>query len=299
MTQLDCPSSIKIDPTRKPALDKTFFIEPGSQSALNIIQTPSHENQKELLENAISKVLSLKTLKPCAQVNSAFSELVRCVIKADRHWCDQDTLDSIRSLASLSETEMEMFWADRIISSLNSTDELTKFPYYENYKELVRREIKLVENSGLLLTPLMKVCMIGTGPLPLTALELMNQRGVAIDNIDVSPVALELCSMVSKSLCLECKHICGDGEFFKTKQPYDLVIVAGLAGSTLEKKQAIINNILPSLQDHGRILLRSAWGARELLYPAVKADSLTGIELLKEYHPQDDVINSVFVYKKS
>ena len=67
-----------------------------------------------------------------------------------------------------------------------------------------------------------------------------------------------------------------------------------MCSSDLEK-QAIIDNLRPVLSPGGRFLLRSALGARELLYPAVQVNKLSGLKALVEYHPTDDVINSVIV----
>ena len=80
---------------------------------------------------------------------------------------------------------------------------------------------------------------------------------------------------------------------------YDVIYVAGLAGETVEDKQQIIDNVLPSLRAGGRLLLRSARGSRGLLYPAFVARDMRGVRVLEEYHPADEVINSVFIYERS
>ena len=80
---------------------------------------------------------------------------------------------------------------------------------------------------------------------------------------------------------------------------YDVIYVAGLAGETVEDKQQIIDNVLPSLRAGCRLLLRSARGSRGLLYPAFAARDMRGVRVLEEHHPTDEVINSVFIYERS
>lgn len=43
--------------------------------------------------------------------------------------------------------------------------------------------------------------------------------------------------------------------------------------------------------------LHQLTGARTLLYPGFDAHAFEGVQLMEEYHPTDDIINSVFVCK--
>ena len=252
-----------------------------------------------MLLTTIQAIQSLENLKPSRRVNNLFTQLVQEVIAAPPEiLVDNSTRRNMQRIASAAETEMELFWARNIIASANPAKVLAAFPYRDNYHELIRREISLVEGSGRQLSEFSHVLMIGTGPLPMTGLELMSQRNVRIDHIDTSLTALAICSLVGNRLGLSCGHILGDGASVSLADQYDLIIVAALAGETTAQKQAIIDNVLPSLARDGRLLLRSAYGARTLLYPGIIANDFSHVELLEEYHPQDEIINSIFVYEK-
>lgn len=252
-----------------------------------------------MLQKTIETVLALDDLRPSDMVNAAFSALVGAVIRDTTAEVDSAVCEQVQALSSEAESYMEVHWARRIIAAPSPKRELVQFPYADNYTELVHREIRLVEETGLQLTPHCQVCMIGTGPLPLTALELIRQRGVLVDHVDISKQALELCALVGERLDTYCGYIGGDGASVQFEQQYDLVVIAGLAGATMLEKQAIVDNVLPALAANGRLLIRSATGTRQLLYPAVSAQDFSGVILLREYHPDDYVINSVFVYKKA
>lgn len=251
-----------------------------------------------MLLTTIKEIESLDDLRPSPNVNSLFTQLVNEVVAEPNTELDDTTCRNVRRIASAAETEMELYWAQKIAASFRPTKALEGFPYIDNYQELVRREIALIEKSGLKLNDASRVLMVGTGPLPLTGFEFMAQRHVQLDHVDISLSALALCSLVGNRLGIACEHILGDGVSVALANKYDVVVIAALAGETVDHKQAIIDNILPSLKAGGRVLLRSAYGTRALLYPAIRADAFSRVTLLEEYHPNDHIINSVFIYKK-
>ncbi|HEU5187425.1 MAG TPA: nicotianamine synthase family protein [Candidatus Saccharimonadales bacterium] len=251
-----------------------------------------------MLLSTIKNIKALPSLQPLPKVTALFTKLVSEVVAEPDVTIDEQTCQTIRRLASIAEMQMELFWAKKIIASPTPAKTLLSFPYHSNYRELVRREIVLIEKSGGRLTNGSRVLMVGAGPLPLTSLELAAQRGVCVDHIDVSLSALAMCSLVSNCLGLACGHILGNGASATLTNTYDVVVIAALAGKTVKQKQAIIHNILPRLAQNGRILLRSAYGTRTLLYPGIPATTFSRVTLLEEYHPQDNIINSVFIYKK-
>lgn len=252
-----------------------------------------------MLDATIQKILALDDLRPSPNVNELFTRLVGQIIDApsDATFA-ATTRRRVQDVASRSETEMEIYWAQKIIASSHPQLALAQFPYCDNYAKLVEREVALIESSGCQLDKRSKVLMVGSGPLPMTAFELMRQRQVLVDHVDVSSEAIEICQSVGEKLGISCGHILGDGAKVVLESEYDVVVIAGLAGESVIQKQAIIDNIASNLKTGGRILLRSAKGARALLYPAVKSSDFNGVRLLQEYHPNDDVINSVFIYEK-
>ena len=246
--------------------------------------------------------MNLHEFAPSPDVNAAFSSLVASVVQATAlpTWCNDEVCREVQRRCSLSESEMEMYWSRRITGSARPQQELETFWYIDNYRELVRREIGLMGGSGLMLSNSSRVAMIGSGPLPLTAWCLWHQTGAAVDLVDVAPVALTQSRELARAIAWpvgEC--LLADGAAVALPDSaYDVMYVAGLAGDSVEAKQQIIDNILPALRPGGRIIVRGAHGAKTLLYPAFDPNSLRRVQLLVEYNPDDDIINSVYVYKK-
>ena len=246
--------------------------------------------------------MNLHEFAPSPDVNAAFSGLVAAAVQATAlpDWCNDEVCREVQRRCSLSESEMEMYWSRRITSSARPQQELETFWYIDNYRELVRREIGLMGGSGLMLSSSSRVAMIGSGPLPLTAWCLWCQTGAMVDLVDVAPAALVQSRELARAIAWpvgEC--LLADGATVTLlDNAYEVVYVAGLAGDSVEAKQQIIDNMLPALRPSGRIIVRGAHGAKTLLYPAFDPNSLRRVQLLVEYNPDDDIINSVYVYKK-
>lgn len=79
---------------------------------------------------------------------------------------------------------------------------------------------------------------------------------------------------------------------------FDVVFVAGLVGSeSVAEKTRILAKVVRRCRPGALIVLRSAHGVRQLLYPEVDLTSLPsmGLRVMLVLHPWDHVVNSVVV----
>ncbi|WLD46673.1 nicotianamine synthase family protein [Candidatus Nanosynbacter lyticus] len=252
------------------------------------------------MNECIERVLSLPQLTPSEEVNAAFTELVEKVVAHGKEplLCDEDIRRQVQRRCAVAEGELEQYWSRRITGADNPWAELGAFPYHENYEELTRREIGLLGRTGLQLCSSSEVAMIGSGPLPLTGWWLHQSTGARITHVDASDKAIELSRGLAAALDWPGEFVTGLGQSVVLDEGwYDAIYVAGLAGETLAEKQAIVDHVRPALKPDGRLLARGAYGARTLLYPGFDAHALEGVRLMEEYHPTDNIINSVFVYE--
>ena len=254
------------------------------------------------MNECIKRVLSLPQLTPSEEVNAAFTELVNAVVAHGEEplLYDENRRHQVQQRCAVAEGELERHWSRRITEADNPWSELKEFPYHENYKELTRREIGLLGRAGLWLCDSSEVAMIGSGPLPLTGWWLHQLTEARITHIDASNEAIKLSRGLATALDWPGKFVTGLGQSVALDEGrYDAIYVAGLAGETLAEKQAIVDRVLPALKPDGRLIARGAYGARTLLYPGFDAHAFEGVQLMEEYHPTDEVINSVFVYKQA
>lgn len=257
------------------------------------------------LSSAITQTLvlgELPSLAPSPLVNRTLSQLVACVTapSTDQKLPENNTALRIQAICSKAESELEAFWAKHIAESDAPMQTMHDFIYWDNYEKLTAQEISLLQQTQFAPSNAQRILIIGSGPLPMTAVHLSHHMPTAIiDHIDSDKEAVKLGESFLHSVNIDKgNYYCAGGETAPLHNMYDLVLVIALAGNTIEAKQAIIDNILPHLTANGRLLLRSAKGIRSLLYPAFAASKLCSLELLSEHHPTDDTINSVFIYRK-
>ena len=82
---------------------------------------------------------------------------------------------------------------------------------------------------------------------------------------------------------------------------YDVVFLAALVGMAAEDKARVIAHLGAHMADGAALVVRSAHGARGFLYPIVDPEDIGrgGFEVLAVCHPDDDVVNSVIIARKS
>lgn len=252
------------------------------------------------MESAIRRVMSLPRLVPSPEVDAAFMALRREVARATEYPAiTPEVAAELRRRCAMIESEAERQWACDIAQAAHPREAIKKAPHYEVYGELVRRELSLIDRSGLVVDQSAEIAIIGSGPLPLTAWWLRSITGAKLTHVDISEAAIRASECVTCALDWRCQHIVSDGQDVALDpECYDVIYVAGLAGRDGREKQRIIDSVLSGLKPDGRIVMRSAHGVRGLLYPAFSVDDIHGIQLKEAYHPTDEIINSVYVYGK-
>jgi Nicotianamine synthase protein len=240
-------------------------------------------------------------LRPCPEVDRLFGDLVRLVLATppddEARLLDDAAVLAIRSglhaLCSEGEYQLELAWARRIATSPSPRDELERFPYVDNYRQLTRMELDLLATVAD--RPARRVAFVGSGPLPLSSLLVAAELGVPVDNVDCDAEAIALGERVAAALGpvpspltfrrADVTHTDLGG--------YDVVILAALVGAGAAEKRAILDHLAASMSPGAVLLARSARGMRSLLYPAIEPAALAGFELQAVVHPVDEVVNSV------
>jgi nicotianamine synthase len=131
-------------------------------------------------------------------------------------------LPSLRHICAEAEGHLESHWADIISGAENESqheeagmslslisqssadhivyDRLLKFPYFSNYTDLTRLELAAIH--AIYPSPIRKIAFIGSGPLPLTSLQLLHtlSPNVEILNIDHDSAAISQSSRLRDKL---------------------------------------------------------------------------------------------------
>lgn len=257
------------------------------------------------LISTLDELLGQPSLDPGIVVDALFHRLVSSVLSVPEHAAPavlealppSRSPDIFRSVTSAGEHLLERVWARKIAGSPDPAGALARFPYDDNYRLLVDMELEAVRRQG---TVPRQVLLLGSGPLPLTALCLA-QRGIAVHCVDHDAEAIELSTAAFGRLGVErvtFEH--ADAASSTPPCPADVVLLAGLVGSDDAAKAAVLGKAITHLAPDGLVLARSARGLRTLLYPPVGPAALAGLNVVAEAIPEidapgTDVINSAIL----
>ncbi|KAH6639279.1 Nicotianamine synthase [Boeremia exigua] len=279
------------------------------------------------IRNIYQALTELPNLVPGDGVNALLTRLVSlCVvlytdefttyffnIKGMRTICEQ-----LRPLCATAEGELEHFWARTIVEESLKTNAtptqtqalLTTFPYHQNYVDLSRVECATVAAFLPPSSAPENIAFIGSGPLPLTSLCILDIFPSArVHNVDRDFTALS----VSRDLCARLGHAgrmsfaCADVSVEENRDEdmvkwsdFDVVFLAALVGMNTLSKLAILAGLVKRLRPGAFVVARSAKGLRAVLYPVLELGEdldKIGLEMLVEVHPWTKVVNSVIVFR--
>jgi len=257
----------------------------------------------------------LSDLAPAPEVNALFGELVRICVHADSRAAPLVLADTrirrlrpdLVRLCSQGESLLEQAWARRVLQAADPWVELGRFPYLENYQQLTRLEVHTLAGAGHVLGPGSHICFLGGGPLPLSALLMHRELGVAVDVVDNEPgsadVARRLLSRLAPGpgLRVEQADATSAEDMARLLAGCDVVVVAALVGRTRDQKRAVLHTVGHHLDSGAYLVVRSAHGLRSLLYAVVDpGDVLEAAGCVPQLlvHPLGGVVNSVLVARR-
>jgi len=274
---------------------------------------PAREVRERLLD-LYERLRAQDTLTPCPAVDTLFGELVELCLRTDgapaRTVLHDPGIRRLRPdlvrLCSEGETLLERAWARRVLASRDPWAEIEAFPYRENYEQLTRMEVHALAGSGCPVRDLRRVCVLGGGPLPLTALMLHRLLSAEVTVVDRDPRAVELSDGLVRRLVpggdLRVEHAdaARGHDMDRVLDGHDLVVLAALVGSDRPSKQGCLRAIGGALPPGAHILIRSADGLRSLLYPVVHCCDVRECGLVPRIlvHPLGEVVNSVLVARR-
>jgi hypothetical protein len=130
--------------------------------------------------------------------------------------------------------------------------------YIARYEYLAGREIEL---AGIRRDD--HALFIGSGPLPITAFEYVRQCGCSVDCVDFVPEAIECSRRIAERLGLAGRVRCFQtrGELHDPSD-YDVILVGVLASP----KQEIVDHLDARVKEGCRVICRTTYGLRQLIY---------------------------------
>lgn len=247
----------------------------------------------------------LPSLEPGPAVNDVFANLVRICEYRRGEDADQVLTDPriraltprLRQLCAAGEFLLERSWARRVIGAEDPDAELSSFPYLANYEELTTLEVHALAGVGLNLDRVRRICFLGGGPLPLSALLISRKLSTPVDVVDVSGEATAFGTQVGERVALSNQvyfHHADAGDFNAAAES-DVVVLAALVGLDRSTKHRILHALSRRMPSGSMLIVRSSHGLRTLLYPPLELSDLQDWQPLSVVHPLNAVVNSVVV----
>ncbi|HEY6794089.1 MAG TPA: nicotianamine synthase family protein [Kineosporiaceae bacterium] len=257
----------------------------------------------------------LQSLAPAPGVDDLFGELVEVCVRTDEAAAPtvladpriRELLPDLLRICGEGESLLEQAWARRVIGSADPWGELVQFPYLENYRQLTRLELHALAGAGHRLQPGRRVCFLGGGPLPLTAVLMHAELGTPVEVVDNRAEAVDLARQVIARLApgSGIRVVRADAsaaeDMGRILAGCDVVVLAALVGCTRQQKQEVLGAVGGALDAGAYLVVRSTHGLRSLLYPVVAVSDVAEMAgCLPEVlvHPLGDVVNSVLVARR-
>lgn len=282
---------------------------------MSVPVAPARDVDERVLAGRILRVYdglrAQDSLAPSPEVNSLFADLVSICAHADPADASSaltdpritEARDGLVRLCAEGESRLEQWWARRTLAAADPHAELAAFPYLRNYQQLAHLERHALAGTGHRPGESRRLCFLGGGPLPLSAIMLsrMLDTQVTVVDRDADAVALSRRLLDRLGLAEQISVLLADAssasDLAYATASCDVVVVAALVGTTRIEKQAALRAVGTALEADTRVLIRSAQGLRSLLYPVVDVRDVHDAGLVPEVllHPFGEVINSVFV----
>jgi methylase of polypeptide subunit release factors len=160
------------------------------------------------------------------------------------------------------ETRLEQTCVSVLFGSEGASlfrEETIAHPYLLRYRRLVGQEVHL---AGIGREDY--VLFLGSGPFPLSAIELARQAGCHVDCVEPLPEQAEMARRVMRQLELD-EHIhvfTAEGQAFPAKK-YSVVLVGVFA----QPKQDMLEHVEAECGEGTRVLVRTTSGLRQFIYP--------------------------------
>jgi len=235
------------------------------------------------------------------QLDDLMQRLEHWSFNADiREWHEVESLLQDKDFALLHnayctwETCLESRFTESLIIN-NETTEISAYPLWFRFERLLRRELSLLSEMD----SSKKVLFVGSGPFPVSAIQLNMFTGAQIDCLEHCSDAKKQSEVLLNKLDIHDLNVMlGAGQSFDVSE-YDYIFIALLA----KPKDEILNHICRSAKDTVNVICRTSFGSRTLLYSPTAIENrvkrLWTVESLENVRGNDDCTISSMILRKA
>ena len=191
----------------------------------------------------------------------------------------KNQLEHLHQIRAAYEFDKEIDAAKSILSLEDPAQHLADIMDHQSYWILTEPVLKALKGAK-------NVAVIGSGPLPLTALGVAEQTDAAVTCFEVDKAGFDLGNKIidlnPKKQQITClNQLAEGGDVF---EKFDAVISAVLLGVDLDSpnhipKSKTLNAFLTAVPDNTPVILRDPFRLGSLFYPAAQTDQLSNVDV--------------------
>ena len=247
----------------KEALNRTYLSSGSSEAAYQTV-SPWYQ----ILEPIYGEIESL--------IQYADNDDTARILADDRI---KNQLEHLHQIRAAYEFDKEIDAAKSILNLEDPAQHLADIMDHQSYWILTEPVLKALKSAK-------NVAVIGSGPLPLTALGVAEKTDAAVtcfevdkDGFDLGNKIIDLSPEKQKITCLN--QLAEGGEVF---EKFDAVISAVLLGVDLDSpnhipKSETLNAFLTAVPGNTPVILRDPFRLGCLFYPAAQTDQLSNVDV--------------------
>lgn len=263
------------------------------------MQTSAESFEKLLI--ACNAIAAHDHMHPSPEVDTLFDQL----LAAMREIKPEDEEEAFAHLGELAYRvrdnivhatgSLEGMWARRIIASDTPKEEVTKFPFFSNYRGLVHEEWKMVREHA---HDVSKALFVGSGSFALSLIQAHAEGVREIVGFDREKEANERAAKLLGVLGVSnVAFITADAETFEGYDAFPVIFVAALVGLREDEKMKIVNAIIKRSVPGTLLVVRSASGLKKLFYPGFNPQEVDGAVHVATGRFDREVLSSVHMLK--
>lgn len=252
------------------------------------------------------RIAQLENLSVDAETLALFGELLEIL----REHSDSDLLSRdpylqaiappLRRIFAGAAYAYEKFWAEKLLGMPDLPATLQEhYPYRKHYERATRLEYQAL--SACAEQPVRRILMVGSGPLPMTSIQLVQQAAgdLSIDNLDISGEASDIGKRICAGLGLSGRmnFLTGDISAKDDLAPYDAIWLAALAGDN-HNKGRLLKHLYRHMKPGALLLVRTACQLRALIYPAITTADLQPFALRLKIQTYSDNFHSIYLVQR-
>ena len=195
----------------------------------------------------------------------------------EKHWAEKISCsycdDSDTEQGRCGSTSQVRSRAHQLVHEARTR--LSTFPYTSNYTDLVSMELQALNTALPNLHP-RTFAIIGSGPLPMTSLHLLDTLRQRIQkpdpfiltidhNTDPIASAEKICEALAVDTHIQ--NLCADATSPIDLTTFDVVYLAALVGDGSAEKMRILEDVVGRMRPGAAVMMRGSHSLRQLLYP--------------------------------